>query len=210
MTQDAIDEQAREILELTHKVENARNTHRDEVRNENEDELEHGQLIHDAVCQGTVLLKNDGDILPLERGMTSRIALLGLSEEHPRHEGIAAPNNSYARVTPLQPLQNAIGNSTELIYQGKRYQQPSFLPQLTNRKGHRTFPLFLHYGKVYWTYTVIPDSVYSTILPGISEACLIGRTVFMKRDIFRLERNGQPQHFTANTIRLLPGRITSQ
>ncbi|KAH7326450.1 family 3 glycoside hydrolase [Stachybotrys elegans] len=79
---------------------------------------EHQALIREAGAKGMVLLKNEGDVLPLskERVQGKRIALLGHAKSALAHGGGSASVNAHYKVTPWDAMHTALGDSVEFTY----------------------------------------------------------------------------------------------
>lgn len=82
------------------------------------DKPEHRALIREAGGKGIVLLKNDAGILPLtkEKLQGKKVAVLGYAKDCLAHGGGSASVNAHYKITPLEALQNALGDSVELTY----------------------------------------------------------------------------------------------
>ncbi|KFA48418.1 hypothetical protein S40293_00419 [Stachybotrys chartarum IBT 40293] len=79
---------------------------------------EHQALIREAGAKGAVLLKNEGNVLPLSRDKVKgkKIALLGHAKTALAHGGGSAAVNAHYKVTPWDALHGALGDSVELTY----------------------------------------------------------------------------------------------
>ncbi|KAF2658601.1 glycoside hydrolase family 3 protein [Lophiostoma macrostomum CBS 122681] len=82
------------------------------------DKPEHRALIRDAGAKGMVLLKNESNILPLQKRSVQgkRIALIGFAKDAMAHGGGSASVNAYYKVTPWEGMQAALGDSVEFTY----------------------------------------------------------------------------------------------
>ncbi|KAH6689902.1 glycoside hydrolase superfamily [Plectosphaerella plurivora] len=82
------------------------------------DRPEHRALIREAGARGIVLLKNEGNILPItpESSAGKRIAMIGFAKDALAHGGGSAAVNPHYRVTPWEGLRAAFGDDVELIY----------------------------------------------------------------------------------------------
>jgi hypothetical protein len=69
---------------------------------------EHSQLAYKAATEGIVLLKNDGDVLPLDRQKIKSIALIGDPAEHLQIDALGSPG-----VEPLKSVQILDGIKAE-------------------------------------------------------------------------------------------------
>ena len=72
------------------------------------------KLAYRAAAESMILLKNDNNILPLEKGKYKRIALVGPNVDKCILGGYA--NVPKQKITPLQALKKKFGNDVELIY----------------------------------------------------------------------------------------------
>jgi beta-glucosidase len=77
---------------------------------------EHRALIRRAGGKGIVLLKNDNDILPLNKETLKSVAALGLAKECLAHGGGSAAVNSHYTTTPLDSLKKQLGESVDIRY----------------------------------------------------------------------------------------------
>lgn len=80
-----------------------------EPQEERADDLPaHRALIRRLGAEGTVLLKNDGEMLPLKLDACQKVALIGLAATEPQIMGGGSANvNAHYRVSPLAGLQAA-------------------------------------------------------------------------------------------------------
>ncbi|KAL3435338.1 beta-glucosidase B [Aspergillus tetrazonus] len=111
-----IDERARNVLELLAKL----NCFEDPTIPEEKaiNRPEHQKLIRSVGGQGLVLLKNEGEVLPLKKAKLSnkKVALLGFAREALIHGGGSASLNAHYRVTPEEGLRAALGDTVEFEY----------------------------------------------------------------------------------------------
>jgi beta-glucosidase len=79
---------------------------------------EHQALIRDVASKGIVLLKNEGNILPLPKSKVKgkTIALLGQAKTSFAHGGGSASLNAHYKVTPWDALSEAWGDDVKLLY----------------------------------------------------------------------------------------------
>lgn len=78
---------------------------------------EHQALAREVEAKAIVLLKNEGNLLPLDRGAIKSIAVIGPNADTPRHAGGGSSYiTPYYTVTPLQGLQNKLGGALSLEY----------------------------------------------------------------------------------------------
>jgi beta-glucosidase len=77
---------------------------------------EHAKLIREAGHHGTVLLKNDKQILPLTKDKLKSVAAVGLAKDCLAHGGGSAMVNCHYRRTPYDTLKEILPESTDLRY----------------------------------------------------------------------------------------------
>jgi beta-glucosidase len=78
---------------------------------------EHKQLALEAAKQSIVLLKNEGNVLPLDKSKIKSIALLGPNATEARTGGGGSSKvTPFYAVSPLQGLKKALGNDIEIKY----------------------------------------------------------------------------------------------
>jgi beta-glucosidase len=74
-------------------------------------------LLREASAAGTVLVRNDGGLLPLDRGALRRVALLGPNAAVARTQGGgSATVHPDHVVSPLEGLRAALGDGVELVH----------------------------------------------------------------------------------------------
>ena len=80
---------------------------------------EHTALALEAASRSIVLLKNEGGVLPLDRGETGSIAVIGRLADRVNlgDHGSSEIRPPYA-VTPLEGIRNLAGAGTEVVYAG--------------------------------------------------------------------------------------------
>jgi len=79
------------------------------------DYIAHEKLALDVARQGIVLLKNDGNILPVKKNSGLKIIALGKYMKEMAHGGGAAYVKGYNNISLLEALQNEFGNQIEFI-----------------------------------------------------------------------------------------------
>jgi beta-glucosidase len=86
---------------------------------------EHLALAREASVKGSVLLKNESDSLPLDSSALSRIAVVGLLADMPNtgDDGSSDTRPAFV-VTPLQGIQEAVGNQVTVEHVGKDVLEP--------------------------------------------------------------------------------------
>ncbi|KAI1864795.1 hypothetical protein JX265_008519 [Neoarthrinium moseri] len=79
---------------------------------------EHQKLIREAGARGCVLLKNEKQVLPLtkDKAKGKKIALVGLAKMPLAHGGGSASLNAHYKISPWDAMQEALGDSAELVY----------------------------------------------------------------------------------------------
>lgn len=77
---------------------------------------EHRALIRKAGAAGTVLLRNERNILPLSKDKQKRVAVLGLAKECVAHGGGSAGVNCHYKVSPWDALIKHLGHDFDLRY----------------------------------------------------------------------------------------------
>lgn len=81
------------------------------------DRPEDRHLIRQAGAEAMVLLKNDNNVLPLDKDKIKSIAMIGLAKEFLGHGGGSAAVNAHHKITPWQGFNEALtGSSVELKY----------------------------------------------------------------------------------------------
>lgn len=77
----------------------------------------HHTLAIRAAEESIVLLKNENDILPLDSGALTSVAVLGRFAETPRYQGSGSSNvNAFKEENALENLRNILGNHVEINY----------------------------------------------------------------------------------------------
>ncbi|KAK6070728.1 thermostable beta-glucosidase B (glycosyl hydrolase family 3) [Seiridium cupressi] len=91
---------------------------------------EHQALIREAGAKGCVLLKNKNTVLPLTKDKVKgkKIAVIGLAKTPLAHGGGSASVNAHYKIAPWDALQEALGNSSELVYTQGAHTQRLLLP----------------------------------------------------------------------------------
>lgn len=78
---------------------------------------EHRALIREAGAAGTVLLKNDRQVLPLNLDKTKKIALLGpLADHASAHGGGSSFLTCHYKISPVEAFKNRFGSQVEFTY----------------------------------------------------------------------------------------------
>jgi beta-glucosidase len=82
------------------------------------DSPEQSRLAREAAQEAMVLLKNEGDILPLDRGKIKSIAVIGPNAGEARVQGGgSAAVNPYYAVTPLEGIRHKCGDAVEIRHE---------------------------------------------------------------------------------------------
>jgi beta-glucosidase len=116
MSEAAIDESVRRVLRVATR---AGVFERPETLPEEAiDRPEHRALARKAAADGIVLLKNEGDVLPLAKEKISKLAIFGPNAKVARISGGgSAQVNAHYRVTPFDGIAAAVGDQVELGYE---------------------------------------------------------------------------------------------
>ncbi|SCO90507.1 related to beta-glucosidase [Fusarium oxysporum] len=118
LTESTINERAKSVVEWALKLK-AREAEPHSValgQDTNTPELR--SMIREAGARGIILLKNQGDLLPLtrEKVQKKKIALIGFAKDAMAHGGGSAAVNAYRKITPWQGLHEALGDAVEFTY----------------------------------------------------------------------------------------------
>ncbi|KAF1848238.1 glycoside hydrolase family 3 protein [Cucurbitaria berberidis CBS 394.84] len=102
-----------ELLKKVGKFDDRKTTPEEEAI----DRPEHRALIRKAGGEGIVLLKNEGNILPIDVKKTKKIALLGpLAKYAAAHGGGSASLNCHYKVTPYDAFTRRLGEQVEITH----------------------------------------------------------------------------------------------
>ena len=72
---------------------------------------EHQQTAAKVAEEGIVLLKNEGNFLPLNKSNIKSIAVIGVNATRPQSMGGGSSQvKAFYEITPLQGIQNIVGN----------------------------------------------------------------------------------------------------
>ncbi len=116
VTETTIENSTRRVLELLEKT--GRFEHPEEVPERSVDTPEKRALIREAASEGTVLLKNDGNILPLQEEKLSSIAVIGPNAKTARiMAGGSAELHAQYAISPFDGLVNRLGDKVKLVYE---------------------------------------------------------------------------------------------
>jgi beta-glucosidase len=75
------------------------------------------ELAHQVALESITLLKNDGQVLPLDAGKIKKLAVIGLNANMRITGGGSSHVMGHHWVTPLQGLQKLLGDQVEIIYE---------------------------------------------------------------------------------------------
>jgi beta-glucosidase len=111
-----LDAAVRRLLEAT--VRAGAFEHPEEAVEESIDRPEHRQLAREAAGEAIVLLKNESDLLPLDRGRIRRLAVIGPSADAANVlGGGSAGVTPHYTVTPLEGIRAACGDEAAVHYE---------------------------------------------------------------------------------------------
>ncbi|KAF2107871.1 glycosyl hydrolase family 3 C-terminal domain-containing protein [Lophiotrema nucula] len=100
------------------------------------DRPEHRALIRQAGAEGLVLLKNDGNVLPIDVRKTKKIALLGpLAKYAAAHGGGSASLNCHYKISPYDAFVARLGSDVEITHSKGR-------SGLTHKSGSHIFRVY--------------------------------------------------------------------
>src|SRR5438270_5887675 len=111
-----IDVSVRRLLQLL--VKAGLFEHQKEVPEQGTDLLEHRALLRETVAEGIVLLRNEEQVLPLQRESLTSIAVIGPNAQVAQimGGGSAQVNAPYA-ITPFEGIVSAVGDSLRVRYE---------------------------------------------------------------------------------------------
>ncbi len=114
VAEEIVDEKVRNILRVRFAVEAVA----DDVANQKNPSLpEQQQIAYDVATKSIVLLKNNGNLLPVNKEKVKKIAVIGLNAELITGSGgMGAGVKTPYEITPLQGLRNRVGNDIEIVY----------------------------------------------------------------------------------------------
>ncbi len=114
--QEAIDESVRRMLRLIERT--GAFEHPDIPAEQAIDRPEHRALIRRAAAEGIVLLKNDGNLLPLSPEQLKSAAVIGPNAKRPPiHGGGSAQVMAHYVVTPEAAIDARLGNQVDVVYE---------------------------------------------------------------------------------------------
>ncbi len=113
LSESVIDEKVRRILRVmfkTHMIEGKRTAGEYNTK-------AHQQTALKVAEEGIVLLKNEGQLLPLQRSAIKTLAVIGENADRPNALGGGSSQiKARYEVTPLQGLKNLLNNSVDITY----------------------------------------------------------------------------------------------
>jgi beta-glucosidase len=116
VSESRLDAAVRRLLELT--LRSGRLDHPEEAAEESIDRPEHRRLAREAAAEAIVLLKNESDVLPLDRQEIRTLAVIGPSADaaHLQGGGSAGVPPHYG-VTPLEGIRAGCGAEVAVRYE---------------------------------------------------------------------------------------------
>ena len=122
VSEKVIDERVREILRVRLAVEPVPE---DKANVEMTAKPEQAQIAYEVALQSIVLLKNEGNLLPIDLDKVKTIAVIGDNADKTMATGgVGAGVKALFEVTPLAGLRNSIGDKAKIVYaQGYTSQQ---------------------------------------------------------------------------------------
>lgn len=114
--EQAINDRVKALLKLLERTGKF-SDRRDPVEETAQNLPEHQKLIREAGAEGIVLLKNDRNVLPIDKSKCKKIALLGpLAKYAAAHGGGSASLNAHYKISPFDAFSAEFGQETELTY----------------------------------------------------------------------------------------------
>lgn len=122
VAESVVNERVREILRVRLAVEPVPE---DKANKEMTAKPEQAQIAYKVAAQSVVLLKNQGNLLPINLDKVKKIAVIGDNADRKMASGgVGAGVKALYEVTPLAGLRNRVGNKAEIVYaQGYTSQQ---------------------------------------------------------------------------------------
>lgn len=78
---------------------------------------EQAQIAYDVAAKSIVLLKNESDLLPINFNKVKKIAVIGDNANRKMASGgVGAGAKAHREITPMEGLQNVIGNRAEIVF----------------------------------------------------------------------------------------------
>jgi beta-glucosidase len=108
-----IDEKVRRLLRVMYKTNMIEGKRKPGAYNTKE----HQQTAARVAEEGIVLLKNENNMLPLNKDRVKTIAVIGFNAERKQSLGGGSSQvKAFYEITPLQGIQNMVGNTANIIY----------------------------------------------------------------------------------------------
>lgn len=122
IAESVIDQRVREILRVRLAIEPVPEEKANSVMTA---QPEQAKIAYDVAVKSVVLLKNEGDILPIDLKKVKKIAVIGDNADKKMSQGgVGAGVKAKYEVTPIEGLRNKVGNQAEIVYaQGYAAQQ---------------------------------------------------------------------------------------
>ncbi len=116
VSESSLDSAVRRLLEVTQR--SGLLEHPEEAAEESIDRPEHRQLAREAAAEAIVLLKNESDVLPLDRKEIRTLAVIGPSADaaHVQGGGSAGVTPHYS-VSPLEGIRASCGDQVAVRYE---------------------------------------------------------------------------------------------
>jgi beta-glucosidase len=114
LPESLIDDKVRELLRVRYAVEAIPN---DQANTVPISQKEQQEVAYNVAAKSIVLLKNENSILPIDTDKVKKIAVIGLNATASTASGgMGAGAKTPYEITPLQGLQNRIGDAAEIVY----------------------------------------------------------------------------------------------
>ncbi len=114
LPESVVDDKVREILRVRFAIEPVPDEQANTVV---VSQKEQHEVAYNVAAKSIVLLKNEKSILPIDIEKVGKIAVIGLNATAPTASGgMGAGAKTPYEITPLQGLQNRVGNAAEIVY----------------------------------------------------------------------------------------------
>ncbi|MFL5762257.1 MAG: beta-glucosidase H [Thermomicrobiales bacterium] len=164
VSEEAIDEAVRRVLRIVDRA--GAFAHPDAKAEEAIDRPEHRALARKVAADGVVLLKNQHDVLPLDKAQISKLAIIGPNAKVARISGGgSAQVNAHYRITPYDGIASGAGDQIELGYElgcTNHKWFPLVAPDMVSPKGQNTGCGFAV--TYYNSLDLSGDPVYETVV----------------------------------------------
>ena len=122
VSEKVIDQRVREILRVRMVIDPVP---AEKANKQMTGQPENAQITYEVAAQSVVLLKNEGNILPIDLGKVKTIAVIGdNADKKMSNGGVGAGVKALYEITPLAGLKNRIGDKAKIVYaQGYTSQQ---------------------------------------------------------------------------------------